>query len=119
MKALVVAEQLRREVPGGIGTYVRGLGAGLRTLADGPDVTWWAGRAPSGRDDPVAALGPTRTSPLPGPLLTRAWDAGLAGAPAGCDVLHATSLAVPPADDTPTTVLVHDLAFRHVPETFP
>ena len=29
MRALVVAEQLRRPVPGGIGTYIRGLLQGL------------------------------------------------------------------------------------------
>ena len=42
MKVLVVAEQLRRRVPGGIGTYVRGLVSGLRTLGDGPEITLWA-----------------------------------------------------------------------------
>ena len=42
MKTLLVAEQLRRRVPGGIGTYVRGLATGLATLSDGPDVTLWA-----------------------------------------------------------------------------
>jgi glycosyltransferase involved in cell wall biosynthesis len=82
-------------------------------------VTLWASRPRRGADDAVAALGPTRKSALPGPLLVRAWDAGLAGAPRGYDVLHATSVAVPPGRGTPTTVLVHDLAFRHVPEAYP
>jgi len=118
LKILLVAEQLRRRVPGGIGTYVRGLVAGLDHLARGPDVTLWASVQRAG-DDPLASLGPVHTSRLPGPLLTRAWDAGLAGAPSGFDVLHATSLAVPPGRATPTTVLVHDVAFRHVPEAYP
>jgi alpha-1,3-rhamnosyl/mannosyltransferase len=34
-------------------------------------------------------------------------------------VLHATSIAVPPPRQTPTTALIHDLAFRHVPEAYP
>ena len=118
MKILLVAEQLRRRVPGGIGTYVRGLVAGLDDLARGPDVTLWAS-AQRASDDPLASLAPVHTSRLPGPLLTRAWDAGLAGAPSGFDVLHATSLAVPPGRATPTTVLVHDVAFRHVPDAYP
>jgi glycosyltransferase involved in cell wall biosynthesis len=119
VKVLLVAEQLRRRVPGGIGTYVRGLTTGLRALGDGPDVTLWASAHRGEGDDPLAALGEVIASPLPGPLLTRAWDAGLAGAPRGSDVLHATSLAVPPGRGTPTTVLVHDVAFRHVPEAYP
>ena len=118
MKVLVVAEQLRRRVPGGIGTYVRGLVSGLRTLGDGPEITLWASAHREG-DDALASLGAVRTSRLSGPALTRAWDAGLAGAPPGFDVLHATSLAVPPGRGTPTIVLVHDVAFRHVPEAYP
>ncbi len=35
-EVLLVAEQLRRQVPGGIGTYVRGLLGGLRTLDQCP-----------------------------------------------------------------------------------
>ncbi|MBV8303532.1 MAG: hypothetical protein JOZ04_04930, partial [Acidimicrobiia bacterium] len=42
MKVLIVAQQLRRRVPGGIGTYVRGLTMGLRALDGGRDVTLWA-----------------------------------------------------------------------------
>lgn len=118
MKVLVVAEQLRRRVPGGIGTYVRGLLSGLSALDDGPEPTMWAS-GHRGDDDPLAALGRLRTSPVPSKLLTRAWDLGLAGPPDGYDVLHATSLAVPPGRSTPVSVLVHDVAFRHVPEAYP
>jgi glycosyltransferase involved in cell wall biosynthesis len=119
VKLLLVAEQLRRRVPGGIGTYVRGLTSALSTLDGAPDVTLWASAHRGGGDDPLAALGSVRTSPLPGPLLTRAWDLGFGGAPGGYDLLHATSLAVPPGRGTPTTVLVHDVAFRHVPDAYP
>ncbi len=117
---LLVAEQLRRPVPGGIGTYVRGLLSGLAALeAEGrpvPPVTLFASRPPPG-PDPVAALGPPlRSSALPGPLLVRAWDRGLAGPPALAPLVHAPSLAVPPArPGVPLVVAVHDLAWRRVP----
>jgi glycosyltransferase involved in cell wall biosynthesis len=121
VRVLLVAEQLRGRVPGGIGTYVRGLAAGLQGLAGGPDLTLWASRPSRTLDgrDPLASLGPLITSPLPGRLLFRAWDRGLAGCPTGYDVLHAASLAVPPPRGTPTTALVHDLGWRVVPETYP
>jgi glycosyltransferase involved in cell wall biosynthesis len=119
VKLLLVAEQLRRRVPGGIGTYVRGLATGLAALPAGPDVTLWASAARGDGRDPLADLGRVRTSRLPGPMLTRAWDVGLAAVPPGFDVQHASSLAVPPPRRTPTTVLVHDVAFRHVPDAYP
>ena len=51
MRALIVADQLRRAVPGGIGTYVRGLAQGLAQLDDearvrGRTVAVGAGFAP-------------------------------------------------------------------------
>ena len=118
MRPLLVAEQLRRRVPGGIGTYVRGLAREL----DG--VTLWASRARTA-PDPLAALGrPVATSPLPSRALVWAWDRGwalpLAAPPPGYDVVHAPSLALPAAvENTPLSVTVHDLAWRRVPETFP
>jgi glycosyltransferase involved in cell wall biosynthesis len=121
VRVLVVAEQLRRPVPGGIGTYVRGLVQGLRTLdGDAPAVTLWASRPPRQGPDPLAGLGPVVTSPLPAPVLVRAWDRGLGRPPgAAVDVLHATSFAVPPAGDVPLSVMVHDLAWRHFPDAYP
>ncbi len=113
----MVAEQLRRPVEGGIGTYVRGLLRGLSALD--ADVTLWASRAARGGGDPLAALGRVVTSPLPAPALVRAWDRGLVRPPAGADVVHATSFAVPPAGGAPMSVMVHDLAWRHFPEAYP
>jgi len=117
---LVVAEQLRRAVPGGIGTYTEGLVKGLRALGpDAPEVTLYASRPPSTGPDPVAALHRLECSPLPHRLLVWAWDRELAGPPNGPDVVHATSLATPPPGDRPMSVMVHDLAWRHHPEAFP
>lgn len=129
MRLLLVAEQLRRRAPDGISTYIRGLVGGLEALPSGPHVTLWASRPPSGplgqsRPDPVAALGhDTLTSLLPSKALVWAWDRGWvspwSAAPEGFDVVHATSLAVPPPGSAPLAVTVHDLVWRRVPETFP
>ncbi len=116
-----MAEQLRRTVPGGIGTYIRGLIRGLSALGGGrTDVTLWASRAPVGAGpDPIAALGHTITSSLPSLALTRAWDRGLCRPPAFAQVIHASSLAVPPPGPAPMSVMVHDLAWRHEPDAYP
>ncbi|HUS62572.1 MAG TPA: glycosyltransferase family 1 protein [Acidimicrobiales bacterium] len=113
-----MAEQLRRGVPGGIGTYARGLLGGLHQLA-APDVEVIVHASRARRTpDPLSSLGHrVDASPLPGILLTRLWDRGLARPPAG-DVMHATSFAVPPSV-APRVIAVHDLAWRVVPEAFP
>ncbi|MGH9296956.1 MAG: glycosyltransferase family 4 protein [Acidimicrobiales bacterium] len=119
----VVAEQLRRRVPGGIGTYCHGLLLGLRSIpgAERPPITLLASRSRSSTD-PLGELGwPLRTSPLPAPLVTRMWERGLAGGvrPVSPGVLHATSLAAPPPGKDPLVVTVHDLAWRRFPEAYP
>ncbi|MDQ1437922.1 MAG: hypothetical protein QOK43_1551 [Acidimicrobiaceae bacterium] len=114
MRVLIVAEQLRRAVPGGIGTYVRGLLQGLAApgLAGSVEVTLLASGPVPGSDLPV------RTSVLPAPVLTRLWDRGVLRAPDGYDVVHAPSLLTVPST-APVSVTVHDVAWRDVPEAFP
>jgi glycosyltransferase involved in cell wall biosynthesis len=98
---VVTAEQLRRRVPGGIGTYVCGLAQGLAAMgADAPDVSFVGGR-------------------LPPSLLTRAWDRRWLGVPGGSGLVHATSTAVPWRGGGPRVVAIHDVAWRVVPEAFP
>jgi glycosyltransferase involved in cell wall biosynthesis len=126
---LMVVEQLRRRVPGGSGTYAVGVLSGLEKMqAAGkhvPAVTLLASRARAdgaghGREDPLVRFGmPLLSSRLPGPLLTRAWEANLIRAPAGFEVLHGTSLAIPQSKGARTIVTVHDLAWRHVPFAYP
>ena len=128
MRVLLVAEQLRRAVPGGIGTYVRGLvagsadpdrdGVGDHADARAPELTLLASAARR-RTDPLRALAPLRTVPLPAAALTRLWDRDRLAAPSGYDVVHAASLAFPPSPVTPLVVAVHDLAWRTVPDAFP
>ena len=120
---LLVAQQLRRRVPGGIGTYVRGLLGGLAALGDAhvelPRLTLYASRTGE-TSDPMAAFGyPLVLSHLPGPVLTRLWDRRIVRAPGGFDVVHALSLAAPPVGQAVEIVTVHDVAWRHRPEDFP
>jgi glycosyltransferase involved in cell wall biosynthesis len=79
-------------------------------------------RQPRRGPDPLAtgpAAAAVVSSPLPAKALVWAWDRGWAAPPTGFDVIHATSLAVPPRGEAPLTVTVHDLAWRRFPETFP
>ena len=123
MDVLLVVEHLRRSLSAGISTYIVGLLQGLAALDAPPSITLHASRAPRNDGvDPITAFGhPVVVSPLPSALLTRAWRRGLVGAPsAGAEVVHATSLAFPRLDDArPSSVMVHDTAWRVVPEAYP
>jgi glycosyltransferase involved in cell wall biosynthesis len=122
-----VAEQLRRPVAGGIGTFAAGLLGGLTAVTAGaapaPDdvtsLTLYASR-PAVVPDPLGEYGfPLRCSPLTTRALTRAWAWGLVGTPHGAAVVHSVSLAAPPPRGAALVVTVHDLAWRSVPEAFP
>jgi glycosyltransferase involved in cell wall biosynthesis len=142
----VVAEQLLRPVPGGVGRYVRALATHLpgQAAADRGAVEFLVARHPDdrlaaaglppaadrspGAPDPAdgAGLAPAATRRLgwPGRLLTRAWvSLRRPGLPGGLleelDLVHATSAAVPPVRGRPLVATVHDLAFRHYPDAYP
>jgi glycosyltransferase involved in cell wall biosynthesis len=117
----MLVEQLRRKAAGGIGTYVWGLIQGLTELPDEgrPDIELFASR-PREKPDLLAMLGfPLRSSVLPGPVLTRAWDRGLLRAPGSFDVVQALSLATVEPGPAALVSTVHDLLWRHVPDTYP
>ena len=123
----VVAEQLLRPVPGGIGRYVRALAEHLPAEAavDGGAARFLVCRHPAER---VAGVGLPPAAivrlPWPGRLATRTWvtlrrprlPADLLGT---LDLIHATSAAVPPVRGRPLVATVHDLAFRHHPDAYP
>ena len=124
MRLLMMVEQLRRPASGGIGTYISGLLQGLGDLAppERPALTLVASRpaATEGRPDPLAGRGYTvRAYPLPGPLLTRAWDSGVLRGSRGFDVVHATSLSTLEPGGAALVTTVHDLLWRRVPEAYP
>ncbi len=120
-RVLVVVEQLRRAAPGGIGTTALGLLGGLRRA--GTDVSGRVDLYASGHRhgaDPLHALGyPVVTVPIPGPVLTRAWDRGRLPVPRRTSVVHAVSLAFPPPRRAALVVQVNDLLWRALPEAFP
>ena len=118
----LVVEQLRRTVPGGIGTYCWGLLAGLGTLvAEGTAVPTMelVASATRERPDPLASWGlPVHAVGLPGPILTRSWDRGSTAGVRG-SVVHASSLAAPSGRGRALVVTVHDLGWRQVPDAYP
>jgi len=126
-RAGVVAEQLLRPVPGGVGRYVRALATHLPVEAavDRGAVEFLVARHPAGRVEAAGLpLGSTRRLVWPGRLLTRAWvTVRRPGLPGGLldhlDLVHATSAAVPPTRGRPLVATVHDLAFRHYPDAYP
>ena len=96
VRVALQAGQLDQAVPGGIGRYVEGL---LEHLPE-------AGVA-------VERFGGSRWR-------YEAWHRfRRPGVRAPGDLVHAPSLAVPPAGRRPLVVTVHDLAFRTHPECFP
>jgi glycosyltransferase involved in cell wall biosynthesis len=128
----IVVEQLRRSVPGGIGTYARGLLQGLN--AQGSDLgadesVLLLASAPKGTTDPLANLGPIwsplRGLPIGHRLTQRGWDNRFFAVPSGLDVVHATSFAQPPRRVSPKrsercrTMYVHDLAWHTHPDAYP
>ena len=124
LRLLMLVEQLRRTASGGIGTYVRGLIQGLDRCRPRrrPELELLASRPASGRAgaDLLSGLGhPVRSSALPGPLMTRAWDRGLIRAPSGFDVVQATSLSTLEPGRAALVVTVHDLLWRRVPDAYP
>jgi glycosyltransferase involved in cell wall biosynthesis len=104
--------QLLQPVPGGIGRYVRALLPCLPAAGVTP-VAFAAGPRPEGLDGArYVELGWPR-----GALRYEAWHRlGRPPVRVEGDVVHATSLAVPPPGDRPLVVTVHDLVVLRAPE---
>jgi glycosyltransferase involved in cell wall biosynthesis len=122
----VVAEQLLRPVPGGVGRYVKALATHLPVEAavDRGAVEFLVARHPPDRLSAVGLPASTRRLAWPGRLITRTWVTLRRPAlPDGLldqlDLVHATSAAVPPTGRRPLVATVHDLAFRHFPDAYP
>ena len=112
MTVAVHVGQLLQPVPGGIGRYVRALLPCL-PRAEVEPVAFAAGPRPAGLDGVrYVDLGWPR-----GPLRYEAWHRlGRPRLVVGGDVVHATSLAIPPPGDRPLVVTVHDLVPLRAPE---
>jgi len=109
----VHAGQLLQPVPGGIGRYVTHLLAALPAVGVDP-IAFAAGPVPPGVDPATrwVDLGWPR-----GPLRYELWHrVRRPRVPVDADVVHATSLAVPPPGRRPLVVTVHDVVFLRQPE---
>ena len=125
----IVVEQLRRRVPGGIGTYARGLVQGLADALHPEESLLLIASGTKGKSDPLRELGeiysPLCGAPVGHRIVQRGWDNRLFAAPSGLDVVHATSFAQPPRrvsvkrSERLRTMYVHDLAWRTHPEAYP
>ena len=115
---LVVAEQLRRRVPGGIGTYVKGLLGGLVAVdaTERPSIGVLAS-AVRGADPLGTYPFPRSVVHIPSRLVATSWRHGV-GRIRGARLVHATSFALPPSS-AEIAMTVHDLAFLHHPEAYP
>jgi glycosyltransferase involved in cell wall biosynthesis len=114
-------EQCWHEVPGG--TAVAALGM-ARELSSRPEVEL-IGVAAHHSSAPVAPFAPpipVRRLPLPRRALYEAWRRlgwpSVHRATGPVDVVHATTIIVPPPGGAPLVATVHDLAFVHDPTAF-
>ena len=119
MKVAMTVEQLWEKVPGGSAGYLLGLAGAL--VEAGTPVTGIAARHPEPPAPDLAPPVPVVHSRLPRYLLYRSWaHLGRPRAEAAvpdCDVVHATTWAVPPTRRR-LVVTVHDLAFLRDPAHF-
>lgn len=114
-RVLLHAGQLLQPVPGGIGRYVRALAQGLP--ANGIDVVPFAAGS---LDSALDCQSPTVDIGFPsGRLRYELWHR-FRRPPlrAEADIVHAPSLAIPPAGSRPLIVTIHDVAFLRYPEHF-
>lgn len=117
LRVAFVAEQLLEHEPGPIGAYARALMRRLPPtgVALEPVVAWHRSGALSDAGVPHA-----RRLRLPRGSLYRRWMRGRPPSPGGdAALVHAPSLAFPPADGRPLIVTVHDTLFLEDPEGFP
>ncbi len=122
VRPLIIAEQLRQKVPGGIGTYIKGLAEGLHQIGGSPSTLASRGNSLASQF-PSIDQGRQLYSALPPKVQRVAWDYGVgvgSRSLSNCSVLHATSLLLPrrPAH-VPLTVFVHDVSFLRYPDAYP
>lgn len=114
-RVLLHAGQLLQPVPGGIGRYVRALAQGLP--ASGIEVVPFAAGSLGGAFD---GQSPTVDLGFPsGRLRYELWHRFRRPTlRINADIVHAPSLAIPPAGKHPLIVTIHDVAFLRYPEHF-
>lgn len=113
----LVVDQLFATVPGGTGRYARELSAALTLTVPGESSlqTWSAWHGP--RPAASRATSGLRQLPMGSKLLSRMWERGLGPAPRDADVVHATTLLLPPKRSAALVVTIHDVVPWTHPET--
>jgi len=115
MRLALMVEQLQSDVPGGTGRYSGELARALeRTRAPEDELTGWLARHTGRRLDLPIPIRSLRTHSR---LLSRLWERGLGPAPRDADVIHATTLLVPPKRHAALVVTIHDVVPWTHPET--
>jgi glycosyltransferase involved in cell wall biosynthesis len=117
MRVGLVVDQLFASVPGGTGRYAGELAAALAlTVPAESSLQYWSAWH---RPNPPAVGGvpAIRQLPLARKVLSRMWERGLGPAPRDADVVHATTLLVPPKRRAELVVTIHDVVPWTHPET--
>jgi glycosyltransferase involved in cell wall biosynthesis len=114
MRVGLVVDQLFAPVPGGTGRYAGELASALAVTApeESSLQTWSAWHRP-GRSGPSGL----RQLPMGSKVLSRMWERRLGPAPRDADVVHATTLLVPPKRRAALVVTIHDVVPWTHPET--
>lgn len=120
LRVAMTLEQCWHAVPGGTASSMLALSAALADRVD-VDVVGVSARHRTPPRAPWVPAVPVRQLPLPRLALYEAWQRlrrpAVQRATGPVDVVHATTLAVPP-HSAPLVVTVHDLAFLADPEHF-
>ena len=120
LRVALTLEQCWHRVPGGSATSILGMTRALQGRADLDliGVAAWHRRPPA---EPWRPPVPVRHLPVPSTLLYDAWHRTgrpqVERATGPVDLIHATTLAIPPKT-APLVVTVHDLAFLDHPDFF-
>jgi glycosyltransferase involved in cell wall biosynthesis len=111
----LVVDQLFAAVPGGTGRYAGELASALAVVApEGSSLQTWSAWHPP-RPLPSRGTSGLRRLPMGSKVLSRMWERGIGPAPRDADVVHATTLLVPPRRRAALVVTIHDV----VPWTHP
>jgi glycosyltransferase involved in cell wall biosynthesis len=124
MRVGLVVDQLFSAVPGGTGRYAGELASAL-TLSAPPRSSlqpWGAWHGPkslASKGRPLASEGLSglRRLPVGSRVLSRLWERGIGPAPRDVDVVHATTLLLPPKRRAALVVTIHDVVPWTHPET--
>lgn len=116
MRLALIMEQALAPVPGGTGRYAVELAGALADLGDVDVVGWTAWHRSTAAATVPVVTGPRRF-PVPRRALITAWERGVGPVPSGADLVHATTLLLPPRGKRPLVVTIHDAVPWTHPET--